>query len=442
MHESDRIGKFLPLMKSLYNSARSELGFEPHAKICIIKSDKNMNNPLGKTAHYSPSEHKIALYTQGRHIKDILRSLAHELVHHNQNCRGDFDIGGETVQGYAQEDGHLREMEREAYECGNMIFRDWEDNLKKKGARPLFTSTTPYVQPMTTNVVGGRLLEENKMKNKVNESQLRDIIRGVIQEMFNDDLNEDDISAEETARAKEESSEVWKVTPENKENKKVKTLKLNERQRHTKTKDTPLEEPKGKRATKPFRYETGDVGGPVFEDSEAKETEDYGEDEGADRKKEEKMHEHVRALEGHMEALKRDMGYDEGHEYRREKGTHFDESQTNLSEDSEKEETEHEEENVEHDWNEEMSLEDRISAMMERLEALREDMAYDEEHEELEEKVRKDIVDRRKGNDPQDRLKPLEEEVETFMPRGRSIRDKARLELNEALMKRWIKNIK
>jgi len=183
MHEEDRINKFLPLIRSLYNTSRGKLGFEPHAKIVIIKSGKNMQNPLGKTAHYSPGEHKIGLYTQGRHIKDILRSLSHELVHHNQNCRGDFNNGAATVQGYAQEDGHLREMEREAYECGNMIFRDWEDKLKEKGGRPLFTSTH-YASAIMEK---GEKLMESQLK----ESHLRNIIRGVIQEMFNEDLNED-----------------------------------------------------------------------------------------------------------------------------------------------------------------------------------------------------------------------------------------------------------
>jgi len=192
MHEHERINKFLPLMQSLYASAKTSLGFEPHVKICIIKSDENMSNPLGKTAHYSPSEHKIGLYTQGRHIKDILRSLSHELVHHNQNCRGDFDCGAATVQGYAQEDGHLREMEREAYEKGNMIFRDWEDNLKKKGGKPLFTSTSQYVPSPSSDIGGGQLFEEKNMKKKINESHLRGIIRGVLEEMFNEDLNEDD----------------------------------------------------------------------------------------------------------------------------------------------------------------------------------------------------------------------------------------------------------
>jgi len=206
MSESRRIHKYQSLMSSLYNAAREKLGFEPHAKIVIIKSDQNMENPLGKTAHYSPSEHKIALYTSGRHIKDILRSLSHELVHHNQNCRGDFNNGAATVQGYAQEDGHLREMEREAYEHGNMIFRDWEDNLKKKGARPLFTSTH-YTPPMATSVVGGRLIEGEKMKNKINESRLREIIQGVIQEMFNDDLNEDSIADNPAKYEKVEAEE-------------------------------------------------------------------------------------------------------------------------------------------------------------------------------------------------------------------------------------------
>jgi len=176
MHENERILKFSPLIRNLYNSARETLGFEPHVSISIIDSTKNANNPLGKTAHYSPSERKIALYTRGRHIKDIMRSLAHELVHHNQNCRGDFETAGGTMPGYAQEDGHLREMEREAYEVGNLIFRDWEDNLKDKGGKPLFSSTAPYVPAPTSGVVGGRLLEENKMTDKLTKVQLQEII--------------------------------------------------------------------------------------------------------------------------------------------------------------------------------------------------------------------------------------------------------------------------
>ena len=57
--------------------------------------------------------------------------MSHELVHHTQNCRGDLE-NRPTGPGYAQEDSHMRDMEREAYEEGQMVLRDFEDNLKNK----------------------------------------------------------------------------------------------------------------------------------------------------------------------------------------------------------------------------------------------------------------------------------------------------------------------
>ena len=70
--------------------------------------------------------------SMGRHHKDLLRSLSHELVHHAQNCRGDFDGDFTTQEGYAQTDEHLRKMEEEAYLVGNMTFRDHEDAIKSE----------------------------------------------------------------------------------------------------------------------------------------------------------------------------------------------------------------------------------------------------------------------------------------------------------------------
>jgi hypothetical protein len=62
-----------------------------------------------------------------------MRSVAHEVIHHSQNLRGEFDNAfnlGE--EGYAQSNNHLRNMEGEAYLFGNVLFRDWEDELKKQ----------------------------------------------------------------------------------------------------------------------------------------------------------------------------------------------------------------------------------------------------------------------------------------------------------------------
>ena len=69
----------------------------------------------------------------------------------------------------------------------------------------------------------------------------------------------------------------------------------------------------------------------IVEDSEGEETYHYGEDEGQDRKEEEGLeHEETMApsdrigeIEKHLDALKRDMSYDEDHEDRDEEGTEF-----------------------------------------------------------------------------------------------------------------------
>ena len=91
---------------------------------------KNAANPLGKTAFYDPQAKSVTVYTTNRHPKDVMRSLSHELVHHKQNCDGQFENVSEMGEGYAQNDDHLRGMEREAYEVGNLCFRDWEDSIK------------------------------------------------------------------------------------------------------------------------------------------------------------------------------------------------------------------------------------------------------------------------------------------------------------------------
>ena len=110
--------------------SQEQLGFDKPVNI-IFQSDKdNAAKMLGKTAYYDPEQLEVVLYTDGRHPKDIMRSLSHELVHHAQNCRGDFTSADSTPAGYAQEDPHLRDMEREAYERGNLIFRDFEDLIK------------------------------------------------------------------------------------------------------------------------------------------------------------------------------------------------------------------------------------------------------------------------------------------------------------------------
>ena len=68
-----------------------------------------------------------------RKFSEVIHTLAHEMVHHNQ--RGEFDKHQPTKPGYAQSNPHLRKMEEEAYLKGNILFRDWEDNYKYRGEK-------------------------------------------------------------------------------------------------------------------------------------------------------------------------------------------------------------------------------------------------------------------------------------------------------------------
>jgi hypothetical protein len=104
------------------------MNISPLPKIKVIKDDEeNASRLLGKTAYYNPADKSITLYTLGRHPKDVLRSFAHEMVHHEQNLNGTL---GNITTTNTNEDDHLQELEKEAYLKGNMMLRKWEDKIK------------------------------------------------------------------------------------------------------------------------------------------------------------------------------------------------------------------------------------------------------------------------------------------------------------------------
>ena len=100
---------------------------EPLPKLEFIDGDsENAKDFFGKTAYYDPNTQTVVLYTEGRHPKDIVRSFAHEMVHHTQNLEGRI---GNIQTTDTTEDEDLDAIEREAYLNGNMIFRNWTDSI-------------------------------------------------------------------------------------------------------------------------------------------------------------------------------------------------------------------------------------------------------------------------------------------------------------------------
>jgi hypothetical protein len=57
------------------------------------------------------------------------------MIHHKQNCEGRLKANSGLITGYAQKNKRLRELEKEAYLDGNMLFRDWEDTYKQNGEK-------------------------------------------------------------------------------------------------------------------------------------------------------------------------------------------------------------------------------------------------------------------------------------------------------------------
>ena len=118
------------LIKQFMPFAQEKMGFDRPPKLFLRQDRENAANPLGKTGFYDPQAESVTLYVTGRHPKDIMRSLAHELQHHTQKCNGDFEsVQNMGEEGYAQADPHMRTMEIQAYQA-SIVFRDWEDSTK------------------------------------------------------------------------------------------------------------------------------------------------------------------------------------------------------------------------------------------------------------------------------------------------------------------------
>ena len=106
------------------------MNIKPLPVVEFINGDsENARDFFGKTAYYNPATNTIILYTEGRHPKDIVRSFAHEMIHHIQNLEGRLDDIDTTN---THESDYLNDIEKEANLNGTMTFRNWTDSLQEK----------------------------------------------------------------------------------------------------------------------------------------------------------------------------------------------------------------------------------------------------------------------------------------------------------------------
>ena len=121
-----------PHIHGMYDHFSSKYGFKKPPTMIFDSDPSNQSNVLGKTAYYDPQSFEIHIFIDGRHPKDVLRSIAHELIHHRQNLEGRLESDGYSGPGYYLENDNLKEVEHEAMLEGNATMREYEDTVKYK----------------------------------------------------------------------------------------------------------------------------------------------------------------------------------------------------------------------------------------------------------------------------------------------------------------------
>ncbi len=376
------INQFMPF-------AQEHIGFNEPPKLFLKQDKENASNPLGKTAFYDPTEKSVTLYVTGRHPKDILRSLGHELVHHKQNCDGKFENVGDMGEGYAQKNPHLRQMEFEANSVGSMCLRDFEDGLREQ--------KTIYYEHLQK---GEKTMSTKDWKNK----ELTTLLSEAWGFKFNTLQEFDEFNG--TGEIQEVSDQEGKTDAE-------------EETRGTAT-DTwekdDLEE--SAELTETGAKDTGASKGDKGKDKEDPKDRDYS---GHGMRKGDESDTHPGEKD---DTTKKGDELKHGGKGRGEKKG----DKAYINEDSGWDEKEHDEHNA---WNDE----DHIEAIEKHLSALKHDRDYEEDHESLEEGEDADLEELAQARAGGDRRKPHKR---TPVPEDDEEKDELR-EAIKALLGKYIK---
>ena len=162
-----------PHINGMYDYFDQKIGFNKPPTMVFDSDPSNQHHVLGKTAYYDPSSLEIHVYSDGRHPKDMLRSIAHELIHHKQNLEGRLDVGGYHGEGYYLENKELKKLEQEAMLKGNGLMREYEDTLKLKEKKEMSLNEWKNNELNRLLMKKFGILKENKKQYDLEENQDR-----------------------------------------------------------------------------------------------------------------------------------------------------------------------------------------------------------------------------------------------------------------------------
>jgi len=248
-----------PHIQGMYDYFDQKIGFNKPPTMVFDSDPSNQHQVLGKTAYYDPSSLEIHVYSDGRHPKDMLRSIAHELIHHRQNLEGRLDVGGYHGEGYYLENKELKKLEHEAMLEGNALMREYEDTLKRKENKEM------SLNEWKNNELNRLLMKKFGILKEADKPDYLDL----------DKDGDKEESMKDAAKDKKEMDEGA-------------------------DKNTGMSGVDGDDKGKTYM-------GHIKEDSGEEEKEHYEDNKMSDE-------DHIKAIEHHLKALKKDKDYDEDHE--------------------------------------------------------------------------------------------------------------------------------
>ena len=105
---------------------------DPIPTIKFLDNKNSDDNILISTGNYDHRTQTINLFIDNRHIKDILRSFCHEMIHHHQYLDNPNYFRRISNQGGITNNYELREIESEAYSLGNLYFREFTETFTEQ----------------------------------------------------------------------------------------------------------------------------------------------------------------------------------------------------------------------------------------------------------------------------------------------------------------------
>lgn len=82
---------------------KDELDLNKPFKVQLVT---NRSNDLRTYAYYNPNNGLVKVYYKNRGLADVLRSVAHELIHHLQNQRGQLEFPIQDVGGQIEDEAN------------------------------------------------------------------------------------------------------------------------------------------------------------------------------------------------------------------------------------------------------------------------------------------------------------------------------------------------